>query len=303
VSAVPETLRGSLVPLLTPFDGGAIDTAAFEAAVERQIAEGSHGVVVTGTSGEPTSLTLDERADLYARAVRVAAGRVPVVAATGTPNQAETIALTRRAQDAGADALLVVCPAFVRPSQEGLVRHFVAVARSTELPLLIYNIPGRAAVGVTGETVARIVEAAPNVVGLKHASNDLDLVTDLLLRLGDDFRLFCGLESYSYPFLTVGGAGLMSAVGNLLPAQVARLCELVWERDHEAALALHRKLFRLNEAVFYDTNPGPLKAMLAATGLGSDELRPPLAPLSKVTRARVREALATVEDLLPQGVR
>lgn len=303
MSGAPERLRGSLVPLLTPFADGAIDTAAFEAAVERQVAEGSHGVVVTGTSGEPTSLTLDERADLYERAARIAAGRVPVVAATGTPNQAETIALTRRAQEAGADALLVVCPAFVRPSQEGLVRHFVAVAGATELPLLIYNIPGRAAVGVTGETVQRIVEAAPNVVGLKHASNDLDLVTDLLLRLGDDFRLFCGLESYSYPFLTVGGAGLMSAVGNLLPAPVARLCELVWAGDHAAALALHRTLFRLNEAVFYDTNPGPLKAMVAACGLGSDEVRPPLAPLSDATRARVMDALATVEHLLPQGVR
>lgn len=299
----PASLRGSLVPLLTPFADGAVDVAAFEAAVERQVAEGSHGVVVTGTSGEPTSLTADERADLYRRAVQVAAGRVPVVAATGTPNQAETIALTRRAQEAGADALLVVCPAFVRPSQEGLRRHFATVAGSTELPLLIYNIPGRAAVGVTGETVERIVEAAPNVVGLKHASNDLDLVTDLLLRLGDDFRLFCGLESYSYPFLAVGGAGLMSAVGNLVPARIAQLCDLVRAGNHEQALALHRQLFRLNEAVFFDTNPIPLKAMLAASGLGSEEVRPPLAPISDVTRRRVLDVLGTVDALATGAAR
>jgi 4-hydroxy-tetrahydrodipicolinate synthase len=300
---VLERLRGSIVPLVTPFAGGAIDRAAFEAAVERQVREGSHGVVVTGTTGEPTSLTFDERAELHARAVEVAAGRFPVVAATGTPNQAETIALTRRAQQAGADAVLVVCPAFVRPSQEGLVAHFAAVAGATDLPVLIYNIPGRSGVGVTGETVERIVAAAPNVVGVKHASADLDLVTDLLLRLGEGFRLFCGLESYSYPFLAVGGAGLMSAVGNLLPAQIAELCDRVRDGDHAGAMALHRALFRLNEAVFYDTNPGPLKAMLAAARLGSDELRPPLAPLSHATRRRVLETLESAGVLTAGTVR
>jgi 4-hydroxy-tetrahydrodipicolinate synthase len=296
-------LRGSIVPLVTPFAGGALDMVAFEAAVERQIREGSHGVVVTGTTGEPTSLSFDERVALYTRAVDVAAGRFPVVAASGTPNQAETIALTRRAQDAGADAVLVVCPAFVRPSQDGLVAHFVTVARATELPVLIYNIPGRSGVGVTGETVERIVASAPNVVGVKHASGDLDLVTDLLLRLGEGFRLFCGLESYSYPFLAVGGAGLMSAVGNLLPTQIAELCDRVRDGDHAGALALHRALFRLNEAVFYDTNPGPLKAMLAAAGLGSDELRPPLAPLSEATRRRVLETLEPVGVLTAGAMR
>jgi len=303
VTSTLARLRGSIVPLVTPFADGAIDVAAFEEAVERQVREGSHGVLVTGTTGEPTSLSLGERASLFQHAVRVAAGRVPVMAATGTPNQRDTLNLTRRAQDAGVDAVLVVSPAFVKPSQDGLVLHFVTVASSVDLPFLIYNIPGRAGVGVTGETVERIAERAPNLVGFKHASNDLDLVTDLLLRLGPDFRLFCGLESYSYPFLTVGGAGLMSAVGNLLPWQVAHLCELVWEGDHAAALALHRQLFRLNEAVFYDTNPGPLKAMLAASGLGSDELRPPLAPLSVATRQRVLEALETVRPLAGEGVR
>jgi 4-hydroxy-tetrahydrodipicolinate synthase len=286
----PANLRGSLVPLLTPFAGGAIDREAFEAAVER-VGTASDGVVVTGTSGEPTSLSSDERAELFRRAVTVAAGRFPVVAATGSPNQAETIALTEAATEAGADAVLVVCPAFVKPSQEGLRRHFVTVAGTTELPFLIYNIPGRSAVGVTAETVARVAEDAPNLIGLKHASPDLDLVTDLLLRLGEDFRLFCGLESFSYPFLAVGGAGLMSAVGNLLPEQVAALCRAVRDGDHAAALRLHRSLFRVNQAVFYDTNPGPLKAMMAAAGLGSDEVRPPLAPLSAETHARVMQAL------------
>ena len=193
--------------------------------------------------------------------------------------------------------MLIVCPAFVKPSQEGLVRHFVAVAAATSLPALIYNIPGRAAVGVSGASVERIASHASNVVGIKHASNDLDLVTDLALRLGEDFRMFCGLESYSYPFLALGGAGLMSAVGNLLPGPVADLCQLVRADDHRGALRVHRELFRVNEAVFDDTNPVPLKAMLAATGLGSAEVRPPLAPLEEAVHARVLAALDTVDAL------
>lgn len=302
MTKAPQNLRGSIVPLVTPFTDGAVDVAAFEAAVER-VGSASDGVVVTGTSGEPTSLSAGERVDLYRRAVTVADGRFPVLAATGSPNQAETLALTREAEGVGADAVMVVCPAFVKPSQEGLRRHFITVAGATSLPFLIYNIPGRSGVGVTGETVERIAADAPNLVGLKHASNDLDLVTDLLLRLGDDFRLFCGLESYSYPFLAVGGAGLMSAVGNLLPGPVAELCATVAADDHAGSLKLHRQLFRLNQAVFYDTNPGPLKAMLAVAGLGSDEVRPPLAPLSAETRARVLEVAHACRLNQPEAAR
>jgi 4-hydroxy-tetrahydrodipicolinate synthase len=302
VTGAPESLRGSIVPLVTPFDElGAIDTVAFETAVER-VGGASNGVVVTGTSGEPTSLSLDERADLFRRAVTVAAGRFPVVAASGSANTQETVELTRRAQAAGADAVMIVSPPFVKPSQEGLRRHFVAAAAASELPLLIYNIPGRAGVGVSAETVARIVEAAPNVVGLKHASPDLDLVTDLLLRLGKDFRLFCGLESYSYPFLAVGGAGLMSAVGNLLPDPVRELCERVADEDHPGALRLHRALFRVNQAIFLDTNPGPLKAMLAAAGLGRAEVRSPLVMPAQENRERALEALRSCEVYRPGTV-
>lgn len=292
-----------MVPLVTPFANGDIDMAAFEAAVERQIALGSHGLVITGTSGEPTSLLATERAELFRRAVNISAGRVPVVAATGSANQHETITLTRQAEAAGADAVMVVCPAFVKPSQQGLVAHFLAVAGATDLPLLIYNIPGRVGVGVTPETVERIARAAPNLVGLKHASPDLDLVTELELRLGNEFRLFCGMESLSYPFLAVGGAGLMSAVGNLLPQAVAELYDSFAAGDHARALELHRLLFYVNQAIFFDTNPGPLKAMMARSGLGSEEVRPPLAPLSAETRGRVVGALASVSNLITPGVR
>jgi 4-hydroxy-tetrahydrodipicolinate synthase len=292
-----ELLRGSIVPLVTPFVDGNVDYDAFELAVDRQVSAGSHGVVVTGTTGEPTSLSLAERGELFRRAVAVAAGRIVVVAATGSANHADTVSLTRVAEQAGADAVLAVCPPFVKPSQAGLVLHFLAVAGATELPCLIYNIPGRAAVGVTSETVVRIAEERPNLVGLKHASNDLDLVTELLLALGDDFRLFCGLESYSYPFLVLGGAGLMSAVGNLLPALVAELCDAVARSDHASALALHRRLFPVNQAVFFDTNPVPLKTMMAAIGQGSPEVRLPLAPATDVTLRRLEPVIAQLRTL------
>jgi len=289
----PPGLRGSIVPVVTPFAAGRVDTEAFEASIERQATEGSDGVVVTGTTGEPTSLSLKERADLFARAVRVAAGRLVVVAATGSANSPDTIELTGAAEAAGVDAVLVVSPAFVKPSQRGLTEHFVNIAGRTELPFLIYNIPGRAAVGVTTETVLRVADRASNLVGLKHASPQLDIVTELISELGEDFRLFCGLESYSYPFLALGGCGLMSAIGNVFPRRVREMCDAVAAGDHAAALRIHRDLFAVNQAVFFDTNPGPLKVMLAERGLGSAEVRPPLVEPDDEVRARVIAALSS----------
>src|SRR5262245_8372513 len=167
-------LRGSYPPLVTPFRGGAVDLDAFAGLVERQIALGSHGIVVSGTTGEPSSLTLDERTELVRVAVDAARRRVPVVAATGSQSYAETLTLTTRAEAAGADAVLVVTPYYIRPPQSGLVEYFVAVGQRTGLPLLIYHIPGRAGVSVTIETVAQIADRLPTLVGIKHAVNDLE---------------------------------------------------------------------------------------------------------------------------------
>jgi 4-hydroxy-tetrahydrodipicolinate synthase len=287
---------GSYTPLVTPFAEGEIDYDAFDASVDRQVRSGSHGVVVTGTSGEPTSLSAAERAALYLRAVAVADGRIPVIAATGSPDQHGTLALTTAAEKSGADAVMVVAPAFVKPSQAGLVEHFRTVASSTELPVLLYNIPGRAGISIEADTVKRIVDACPNVVGVKHASADLDYVTDLLLSLGADFQLFCGLESFSYPFLALGGCGLMNAVGNLLPGRVAALCEAAQRDDHHEALQIHRELFAINRAVFFETNPVPLKAMLSLWGAGSAEVRPPLSQLDATTAERVAAVLRDYEE-------
>ena len=267
IKLADKFLRGSYPPLVTPFVHGKVDFERFAALVERQVEEGSHGILVTGTSSEPSSLTVEERSKLVEVAVKTVAGRIPVVAATGSQSYAETVDLTARAAKAGADAVLVVTPYYIRPPQQGLVEYFVAVGNQTDLPLMIYHIPGRAAVSVTSATVAKIAERTPHLVGIKHAFNDLELVSELLVRLGPDFRVFCGLEALSLPMLAVGACGLMNAVGNLAPARVAALCDRVAEGNLEEARRLHFDLFELNQSIFLDTNPIPLKYMMARLGL------------------------------------
>ena len=289
----PDWLRGSATPRITPFREGAVDYDAFEALVDRQARAGSDAVVVTGTTGEPTSLSQAERLELVRRAREAANGRLPVIASTGSANHADTLELTREAVAAGADAVLVVCPAFVRPSEAGLVEHFCQTAAVADgIPLLIYNIPGRAAVAITVAAVTRIAERAPNLAGLKHASPDLDFVTELLAAIGDDFRVFCGLESYTYPMLALGGAGVMSAVANLFPEQVKALCAAVIEGDHATAVALHRQLYGINRAIFLDTNPVPLKYMMQRCGVASGEVRLPLVPAGPELRAKLDRVLS-----------
>jgi 4-hydroxy-tetrahydrodipicolinate synthase len=273
-------LRGSYTPVVTPFNDGAVDYTRFAELVDRQAREGSHGIVVTGTTGEPSSLTIDERAELTKVAVDTIAKRIPVVAATGSQSLSETIELTSRAEHSGADALLVVTPYYSKPPQAGLADYFVEVGKRTDLPLLIYHIPGRAAVSISADTLARIAERLPNLVGMKHAANDLELVTEMLTRLGADFRIFCGLEALSLPMLAVGAAGLMNAAGNIVPTLVARMCEFVSNGDLAVAQALHLQLFELNRSIFLDTNPIPLKYMMARMGLlATPEVRLPLVTL------------------------
>lgn len=298
----PKFLRGSYPPVVTPFKNGEVDYATYGRLVEKQVAEGSHGIVVTGTSGEPSMLTIDERAELLKVALSVAKGKVPVVAATGSQSYAESLDLTKRAARLGADAVLVVTPYYSQPPQRGLVEYFVSIGRNVEVPLLIYHIPGRAAVSVTLETLEQIAEQLPTLVGIKHAVNDLNFVTKVIERFGPDFRVFAGLESLSYPILAVGGAGLMNAVSNLLPGKVAELCELTFAGDLEGAKRLHYELFELNEAVFYDTNPIAIKYMMKRIGLLDDnEHRLPMVRATKELEKRLDGVLERA-GLLPQRV-
>ena len=295
-------LCGSYPPLLTPFREGQVDFEKFAELAERQAREGSHGVVVCGTTGEPSSLTPDERTELVKVAVEVIGKRIPVVAATGSQSFAETIEITTRAEKAGADAVLVVTPYYIKPSQRGLVEYFVSVGQRTRLPLMIYHIPGRAAVSVKSATVARIAERLPNLVGIKHAANDLEFVTELLTELGPEFRVFCGLEALSLPMLVVGARGLMNAVSNLAPARVAALYEAVEQGDLAAARKLHAELFELNQSIFLDTNPGPLKYMMSRLGLlDSPELRLPLVSMDG-EQAKILDKVLVRSGLLQAAI-
>ncbi len=283
-----DFLRGSVPPLITPFRQGEVDDAAYARMVDFQIENGSHGILVNGTTSEPSTLTVEERNRAVDVAVETAAGRVPIVAATGSQSLAETGALTRHAAEAGADALLIVTPYYIRPPQRGLVAYYLELAKETDLPWMIYHIPGRAAVSVTLETLCEIAGKSPTFVGMKHAVDDLGFVSQCLDRLGMDLRIFVGLEDLSYPMMAVGACGLMNAVGNLRPARLAALCEAVWSGDLTKARALHYELFEINQAVFYDTNPTPMKYMMKRLGIiPENEHRLPMVPATAELERRL----------------
>jgi len=296
MSRVP---RGSLPPLVTPFKGGEVDHEGYAGLIERQIAAGSHGVVVAGTSGEPGVLSLEERERLADCAVETASGRIPVLVHTGTADLRQTLQLTRHAEEIGADAVLVVTPYYLRPSQHGLVNYFTKVAESTELPVILYDIPMRTGVALDVETIVELSEVE-NIVGIKETRTDLEHVTRVIARCGPEFSVYCGLETLCLPVLILGGVGHVSATGNVAPVEMARLADAAFDGDWDTARDLHYSLLEINEAVFADTNPVPMKTMLAELGLIEDpEVRPPLAPLLPAARERVLAALAKFQEKAP----
>lgn len=262
-----EQLRGSIPPVVTPIRDGEVDFAAYAELVEYQVSEGSHGILVNGTTAEPSTLTTDERNRLVDTAVDTVAGRVPVVAATGSQSLAETELLTRHAAEAGVDALLIVTPYYIKPPQRGLVEYYRRLADLHETPWMIYHIPGRTAVNVTLDSMLQLRSSSAHFVGMKHAVNDLGFVTECLAALGDDFKVFVGLEELSFPMMAIGACGLMNAVGNLRPGILAEMCEAVWTGDLARGRELHQRLLEINQAVFYDTNPIPIKYMMKKLGI------------------------------------
>ena len=288
----PQFLVGSYPPIVTPFRNGQVDYDAYASLLEFQIREGTHGIVVNGTSSEPSTLTLDERNELVKTAVRVVARRVPVVAATGSQSHAETVKLTEYATAAGADALLIVTPYYIRPPQRGLVAYYNDLGRRTSLPFMIYHIPGRTAVSVDMSTLEQVAEQNENFVGIKHAVNDLGFVTHMLQRFGPQFRVFVGLEEFTFPMMAVGALGTMNAVANLVPRRIASLAEETLAGNMAAARKLHGDLFELNQAVFFDTNPIAIKYMMKRLGiLASNEHRLPMMPATPELERRLDAVL------------
>ena len=260
-------IRGSIPPIITPFVNGEVDYRTYASLIEHQIKNGSHGILVNGTTAEPSTLTIDERNKLISIAVEVANGKIPVIAGTGSQSIIETKILTNHAVKAGVDSLLIVTPYYVKPPQRGLIEYYLELTEKIDIPWMIYHIPGRTAVNVTLETMKILTEKSANFVGMKHAVNDLGFVTECLSAFGPDFKIFVGLEELSFPMLSIGACGLMNAVGNLRPNILSEMCEAVWDKDNERGLELHHQLLEINQAVFYDTNPIPIKYMMRKLGI------------------------------------
>lgn len=289
----PSELKGSIVPLVTPFrEDGSFDEATFKDLIEWQIDSGSHGISVTGTSGEPSSLSLEERSHVLEVAAGAVGGRIPFVPGTGTNNLDETLRLTRRAEELGADAALVIVPYYNKPSQEGLYRYFRALADKVGLPIIIYNIPGRTAVNLEPATMARLRRDARNIIGVKESNKDFEHVSRVLHQCGRDFNVYSGIELLCYPMLAIGGAGHVSATANIFPSEVADLYNHFAAGRFGEAIELHYHLLDMNDVLFVETNPGPLKWVMGQLGRITPHLRPPLCEPSAPNQQRIRQVMA-----------
>jgi 4-hydroxy-tetrahydrodipicolinate synthase len=287
-----EKIKGSIPPIITPISNGQIDYAAYANLVEFQINNGSHGILVNGTTAEPSTLSIDERNKLIDVACEVTANKIPIIAGTGSQSLAETKILTDYAVKAGVDSLLIVTPYYIKPPQRGLINYYLEITKSTEIPWMIYHIPGRTAVSVTLDSMQELKERSSNFIGMKHAVNDLGFVTECLGSLGDDFKIFVGLEELSFPMMTIGACGLMNAVGNLRPKILSEMCEAIWSNDLEKGRSLHQNLLEINQAVFYDTNPIAIKYMMKKLGImPSNEHRLPMAAATPELEKRLDTVL------------
>jgi 4-hydroxy-tetrahydrodipicolinate synthase len=293
-AADPRSIRGAITPLVTPFHpDGALDLDSVRRLVDWQLAEGSHGISVGGSTGEPTAQTVAERIAVMRAAASAIDGRAPFLPATGTARMDETLELTAEAERLGAAAALVVAPYYARPTQQGLFDWYSTVAASfPDLPVIVYNVPVRAAVDLAPATVGRLRRAHDNIVGIKETTRDFEHASHVLAECGADFIALSGIELLCYPMLALGGAGHLSCVGNFAPRPVAELYDAFVDADHERARRLHYDLHPLVEAAFIETNPAPVKVAMERLGvLPSSFARPPLARLSEASARRVAEVL------------
>ncbi|MDQ6622970.1 MAG: 4-hydroxy-tetrahydrodipicolinate synthase [Verrucomicrobiota bacterium] len=287
--------RGTYTAVVTPFREGAIDFEAYEKLIEGQIAGGITGVIPVGTTGESPTLSHDEKTELIRRAKEIVRGRCQVLAGTGSNSTAAAIAATKEAEAIGVDGALVVAPYYNKPSQEGLVRHFAAIARATKLPIMLYNIPARCGIDVAAATVERLANECKNIVCIKEASGSVERVSDLRARLPNEFTILSGDDGLTLPFMAVGAVGVVSVASNLLPAEVSALVRAFMSGDVAGAQKLHRRLGGLFKDLFIEPNPVPVKTALAWRGLMTSEVRLPLCEMSEANAARLRATLDAFE--------
>jgi len=284
--------KGSLVAIVTPFRNGALDERALGDLIDWQIREGTHGIVPCGTTGESATLTHAEHQRVIEFTIGAVNRRVPVIAGTGSNSTDEAIALTRHAKKAGADGALLITPYYNKPTQEGLYQHYKKIAESVELPIMLYNIPGRTSVNMLPPTVARLAEVR-NIVSIKEGSGSIQQMDEVLQLCGDRLAVLSGDDAMTLPLMALGGRGAVSVVANVAPKESAALVDAAAKGDFARALTLHRRLLPLVNALFLETNPIPVKTALALMGRCTDELRLPLCGMQPETKHRLTAALRT----------
>ena len=287
--------RGLCTALVTPFcTDGSVDLEAFRKLVRRQIGEGADALLVLGTTGESATLTDDERRMLVRETVQLSGGRIPVIAGTGSNDTARTEAFTEFACGAGCDAVLIAAPYYNRPTPDGLIRHFTEAADAAVCPVILYNIPSRTGVDLTVPLVKKLAQH-PRIAGIKEASGSIDRAADLCAAFqGEDFAVYAGNDGEIVPVCSVGGAGAVSVIANLLPRETGEMCRAMQDYRLAEAAAIHTRLLPLMRALFAETNPGPVKAAMAMLGLSENVLRLPLIPVRSETETRLREALTSL---------
>jgi 4-hydroxy-tetrahydrodipicolinate synthase len=282
--------KGSIVAIVTPFKGGEVDEDGYRELIEFQISNGTAAIVPCGTTGESATLNMEEHSRVIDIALEAVNGRVPVIAGTGGNSTKEAIQLSKHAKEAGADATLQVTPYYNKPTQEGLYQHYKAIAEAVPLPQVLYNVPGRTSVNMLPETVARLAELQ-EVVAIKEASGDLGQMAEILNLAGDKITLLSGDDNVTLPVLALGGKGVISVIANIVPKDSADMVQ-AWEQgDVTKARELFYKLLPLSKAVFFETNPIPVKTSLGLMGKISEEMRLPLVPMSSSNRERLIKAL------------
>jgi 4-hydroxy-tetrahydrodipicolinate synthase len=286
-----QTFRGSFVALVTPFRDGTIDEAKLSELVRMHVAQGTDGIVPCGTTGESPTLSHDEHRRVVEIVIEAAAGRIAVIAGTGSNSTAEALELTRHAERAGATGALVVNPYYNRPTQEGLYRHFRAIADAVSIPILVYNIQSRTAVNVETDTMVRLARDCKNIVGVKEASGSLDQMSQVILGCGPEFSVLSGDDNVTLPLLAIGGSGVISVIANILPRDTAEMVHAALDGDWKRARELHYRLFPLARAAFIETNPIPIKEAMAMAGMIQPEFRLPMCRMSDANRARLKVVL------------
>lgn len=283
--------KGSIVALITPFKDGEVDYEALGKLIDFHVDNGTDAVLVCGTTGESPTLTFEEHDKVVEFAVKHAAGRIKVIAGTGANATHEAIHLTAHAKEVGADAALLVVPYYNKPTQEGLYRHFSAVAEEVDIPIILYNIPSRTGVEISVDTVYRLVSDYPNIVGSKESTPNMDRISELVGRLGESFAVLSGDDSLTLPMMSLGAKGVVSVANNILPREIKTLTDLALAGDFKKARELHLKLYPVFKALFIETNPIPVKTACWMLGMCEKEFRLPITPMKEENENKLRQVL------------